>query len=134
MKIRVGLRTSLAQSFLDDISKGTAGSPKIEIYEGAMPANIGDAITGALLAEFPLVNTVGTVSAGVLTFDAIASDSSANNSGTAGFARVLDRDADEILYLTTSITGGGGDLQLSTVILTAGEPVTITSGVIRAGL
>lgn len=133
MKIRTGLRTILAQDFLDDIAKGSIGSPKIELYSGSMPSNIGDAINGDLLAEFTLPNAVGTVANGVLTFDPIGSDSSANASGAVGFARVLDRDAAEVLYLTVSNTGGGGELQLSTVLLTAGEPVTITSGVIRAG-
>ena len=133
MKMRVGLRTILAEDIRADIAKGTAGAPKIEFYEGAMPANIGDTISGALLAEFDLTNTVGTVNAGALTLDSVAPDSAANAGGAVGFGRVLDRDGAEIMYLTASNTGGGGELQLSTVILTAGEPVTITSGIIRAG-
>lgn len=133
MKMRVGLRTNLAQEILADLQKGTAGAPKIEIYEGSMPANIGDTIGGNLLAEFEMPNSVGTVTDGVLTFDPIPSDPAANQSGVAGFGRALDRDGAEILYLSVSIAGGPGDIQLSTLSLSAGQPVTITSGVIRAG-
>lgn len=133
MKIVTSLRSTMAQSMLSALANGTTSAPQIEMYDGTMPDNIGDTITGTLLAEFDMTNTVGTESNGVITFDAIASDSSANATGTATWARLLDRDSAEVLYLTVSGVGAGGEIQLSNTAITAGEPVTITSGTITVG-
>ena len=133
MKIRTSLRTALANEMLAAITTGTLGSPKLEIYSGSMPAAIGDAISGTLLAEFTLTNTFGTVSDGVITLDPIDPDTDPAATGTAGFGRLLDRDGNEVLYMTVSIVGSGGEIQLSSLDIAPGEPVSISSGVIRAG-
>ena len=133
MKTITSVRTSVGQVVLAAITNGSAQLPKIEIYSGTMPASMGLSITDTLLAELELAATAGTVTSGVLTFDAIADDLEANASGSPGWARVLDRDGAEVHYLTVSVGGGGGELQLSSESLQAGNPVSISSASIAMG-
>ncbi len=133
MKIAVDCRSAMAQEMIAKMAAGTAASPVLEIYSGAMPAAIGGVIIGDLLTEHQLTNQVATENDGVITFDAIGEDLSVNTTGDAGWARILNRDAAEALYLTVSETGAGGELQLNTTALQQGSSVTITSGVISVG-
>lgn len=134
MKFETALRTSMATEILNRLQAGTAQAPKLQIYSGAMPANIGDAIAGTLLAELDIATTVGTVTDGVLTFDAITDDASANASGDPTWARLLNRDGIEIIYLTASASGAGGELQVNPGSIVSGETVSASLGIIRAGV
>lgn len=133
MKFTTALRSTIAQAIVDAMANGTTSTPMIEIYDGTMPSSMGGSITDNLLAELAMTNAAATQAGGVVTLDTITNDSSANASGTAGWARVLDRDGAEVIYLTVSVSGGGGDLELNTVSITSGSPVAITSGTITVG-
>lgn len=122
----------MAQTLLASFSAGSMSLPKIEIYEGTMPASIGDVISGTLLASFDLSSSVGVESNGVITFDQMQPDTSPPASGTAEWARLLDRDGTEKAYMTVSETPGS-DITLSTTAISAGEPVALTSGTISVG-
>jgi hypothetical protein len=93
----------------------------IRIYDGSQPANA-DTAVGAqnLLAELRFAaDAFGAASAGVITANAITSDASANNTGTATWARILasngstvwfdgsvgTSDANVILNTTSIVTG-----------------------------
>lgn len=134
MKFKTTLRSAMAQEIVSAIAAGSASAPKLQIYDGAMPTGIGGAISGSLLAELEVSNTVGTVANGVLTFGSITDDSSANASGDPTWARILDRDGGEVIHLTASAQGGSGEVQVNPGTISAGEPVTATLGVIRAGV
>jgi hypothetical protein len=71
----------------------------IRIYDGTQPANADTAIgVQVLLAELRFAaDAFGAASGGTITANAITSDSSANNTGTATWARIL---------ATTSIVAG----------------------------
>ena len=133
MKFTTALRSTIAQAIVDAMANGTTSTPMIEIYDGTMPGSMGGSITDNLLAELAMTNAAATQAGGVVTLDKITNDSSANASGTAGWARILDRDGAEVIYLTVSGSGGGGDLELNTVSITSGSPVAITSGTITVG-
>ena len=133
MKFTTALRSTIAQAIVDAMATGTTSTPMIEIYDGTMPGSMGGSITDNLLAELAMTNAAATQAGGVVTLDTITNDSSANASGTAGWARILDRDGAEVIYLTVSGSGGGGDLELNTVSITSGSPVAITSGTITVG-
>lgn len=133
MKFTTALRSTIAQAIVDAMANGTTSTPMIEIYDGTMPGSMGGSITDNLLAELAMTNAAATQAGGVVTLDKITNDSSANASGTAGWARILDRDGAEVIYLTVSESGGGGDLELNTVSITSGSPVAITSGTITVG-
>ncbi|ODU07992.1 MAG: hypothetical protein ABS84_14880 [Rubrivivax sp. SCN 71-131] len=73
------LRSAWAQSLIDTLG----ASHKIKFYSGTQPADTGAAHTGTLLATLTADATPGSVSAGVLTFDA-ASYTQTNSSHTSG--------------------------------------------------
>lgn len=133
MKLTTALRSTIAQSIIDAMASGSAGTPMAELYSGTIPASMGGTISDTLLAEMAMTNGAATKTGGIITLDAISNDSSANAAGTAGWARILDRDSAEVIYLTVTGPGGGGDIELNTTAITIGAPVAITSGVITVG-
>lgn len=110
------------------------GPCTIEFYTGAMPANIADAIgaqvkLGTLTASDPL----GSEAAGVLTFDPITQDNSADNGGTAAWARLLDGSgAPRALFDVTDLAGTGA-IKINTTTIVAGGPILFNSLTITMG-
>src|SRR5688500_2769780 len=81
-------RNAGADAEVDLIDVGGAGT--IQIRTGAQPTNVADAAQGTLLGTLTFSATAfGSASAGVCTANGITSDTSADNSGTAGHARLL---------------------------------------------
>lgn len=133
MKTATSVRSSMAQALVTAMGAGSASLPKIEIYTGTMPASMGGTITDTLLAELEMSATPATESGGVVALEPVSNDASANADGTAGWLRILDRDGAEVAYLTVSLTGGGGELQLNDTAILTGDPVAVTSGTITVG-
>ena len=133
MKLTTAIRSAIAQDIIAALANGTATTPMIEIYDGTIPASMGGSIADTLLAELAMTNGAATESSGVITLDAVSNDPSANNAGTAGWCRLLDRDGAEVIYLTASAIGGGGELELNTTTIASGAPVAISNGVITVG-
>ncbi|WP_372986924.1 hypothetical protein [Marinobacter sp.] len=127
MKITTARRTAIAQDLVQDMAAGSVNpNPVIEIYDGTIPASMGGTITSTLLGTLTLTPGVGTVSAGVLTFDTITDDSSADASGEAGWCRVLDRNGDEAAYFTIA-DDGSGEINFNEATIVVGAPISITS-------
>lgn len=133
MKIATVVRTSMANALLTATAAGSIALPKIEIYTGTIPASIGLAITDTLLAEFEATATVGTVTDGILNFSTISEDPAVNANGAPGWARILDRDGAEVIYLTVGVQGSGAELTISSSPLQIGNPVSISSAAISVG-
>jgi hypothetical protein len=116
-----------------DTIDGGAGAGVCRIYSGTRPATSGAETT--ILAELTLSDpSAPNASAGVLTFSAITQDSSANNTGTATWFRVLTSGGTPVFDgLTTATTGTAGDLNLNTLAITTGVAVQISSFTITAG-
>jgi len=131
MKIRVSLGQTLAQAVLADLASGAGTDPVMEIYTGNMPTSLGNTITDTLLATFTLSSAVGTESNGVITFSGWTDEDSAPDAGDAGWARLLNKSGDEVMYLPAGGSGSGASVIVSPVTVAAGEPVNLTSGVIR---
>lgn len=108
-------------------------SAKIRIYDGTQPAGPGTAITTqTLLAELTgNASAFGTVSNGVLTANAITADSTADNSGTASWFRVLTSGGTAVLDGTAGTSNA--DLILTTTSIVAAANVSITSLTITDG-
>lgn len=131
MKIRVSLGQTLAQAVLADLASGAGTDPVMEIYTGNMPTSLGNTITDTLLATFILSTAVGTESNGVITFSGWTDEDSAPDAGAAGWARLLNKSGEEVMYLTAGGSGSGAAVIVSPETVAAGEPVNLTSGVIR---
>lgn len=127
----VGMVTNLRNARLDAITAFVGASGKLRIYSGSRPAT-GGAIT-TLLAELTLNATfAAAASGGVLTFNAITGDTSADATGTATWARVFKSDGTTICF-DCSVGTSGADINLNTTSLVAGAAVTITSAAITEG-
>ena len=118
------LRTARASQIVAAIDAG-AGAGKLRLYNGTRPAT-GGAVT-TLLAELTFSDPCGTVTSGVLTFSGIASDASADNTGTATWFRIVDYTGAFVLDGTITVTGGGGDITMTSTSIQAGVTVDGTS-------
>lgn len=108
-----------------------SGAGTIKIYTAPKPSN-GAAVTSqTLLAELTFSDpSAPTAAGGVLTFDPITGDSSANASGTATWARISDSAGNFVADLDVSDTLGSGELKLTTTTIVAGGTVNVTSGTV----
>lgn len=100
----------------------------LRIYDGTQPANADTAIsTQTLLAELRFnADAAPSAVAGVLTFNAITQDSSANNTGTASWFRALKSDGSTALF-DGSVGTSGSDINIATTSIVAGAIVGVTS-------
>lgn len=123
----VKLSTAVRNAMLDEITAAIGASGLLRIYDGAQPADPGTAIsTQVLLAELALSATAApAASSGVLTFNAITQDSSANATGTASWYRVTTSGGTGVV--DGSVGTSGADLNLNTTSIVAGGPVSISS-------
>lgn len=126
------LSTTARNALLDAITTTAGNSGKLRIYSGTRPANPAASITGTLLAELTCNATFApSASGGVLTLNAVTSDSSADATGTATHFRLWKSDG------TTAVIDGdvgtsGSDLNLNTTSIVAGATVSVTSFTITA--
>jgi len=116
------LKTTRMNSVVTAIDVG-AGAGKIKIYVTG---------GGTLLAELPCSDPCGTVSGAILTFSAITSDASANNSGTAAEATITDSD-DNVIVSGLTVGTAASNINLNSVTITAGQTVALTSGTLTHG-
>lgn len=124
------IRGHMMDQFITDIGAGA----KIRIYNGSLPASCSASIGAAtLLAELTGGTPFATQTGGVLTLSAITQDSSADATGTAQFARIWDSAGTTCHWQgAVTATGGGGDMELSTVSIVAAAAVSITSWTLTA--
>jgi hypothetical protein len=128
MRLATITRNALAQRFQVLLDAG-AGNGTIKFYTGAQPTSADDPPTGAtLLGTLAFAKpSAPAASGGVLTFNAITQDDSADATGTATWARVADSAGNTVFDCDVTAAGGGGTIQLNTVNIVAGGPISITS-------
>ena len=118
-------------AIVDALDAG-AGAAYIKIWTGSMPTDCQAADSGTLLAQLtcsdPAFGSAADINPGArATANAITGDSSANNTGTAGHFRAYDSNDRCIIQGTVTATGGGGDLELNSVSISAGVQVDVTA-------
>jgi hypothetical protein len=100
----------------------------LRIYSGSQPTNA-DTALGAqvLLAELRFnATSAPAASAGVLTFNAITSDTAADATGTAAFYRALKSDGTSVV-MDGSVGTSSADLVLNSTAIQSGAQVDVTS-------
>lgn len=118
------------------LSEALGASPKIRIYSGTKPANADASLAGnTLLAELtmaatPFASYSDTGSASRANFGAVASDTSADATGTATFGRILDSAGSTVKCQFDAGTTTQA-LVLNTAAISIGSTVAITSGYIE---
>jgi hypothetical protein len=131
----LGYPVALRNIRLDAVTTFAGNSGKLRIYDGTRPATGGSIGAAVLLAELTYNATFApAASGGVLTLNAIADDAAADATGIATWFRAVKSDGTTfVMDGSVSVTGGGGDLQLSTNEIVVGIVIAVTSFVITAG-
>ncbi len=130
----IGMAATLRNNMLNQITSRAGANAILRIYSGSRPATGGAETT--ILAQLTCNATFAPgASGGVLTLNAISSDTSANATGTATWFRIYASDGTtHVLDGTVStIAAGTGDLQLDDVNIVLGGTVAITSATFTAG-
>jgi hypothetical protein len=121
---------AVRNAMLDEITAAVGASGLLRIYDGSRPATGGTATT--LLAELTLNATFApAASSGVLTLNAITSDSSANATGTATWFRIVTSGGTHVI--DGNVSTSGSDLNLNTTSIVSGAAVAVTSFTITGG-
>lgn len=121
----LGFATTLRNNRADQITSRAGASAKLRIYDGSRPATGGTATT--LLAELTCNATFApAASGGVLTLNAITSDSSADATGTATWFRIVQSDGSTHV-MDGSVSTSGADINFNSVSFVAGGTVAVTS-------
>ena len=122
------VRTALGDALITYCGSGAI----LKIFSGSKPA-VGGAET-TKLAQLTFSGNIGTTTNGVITLAIPPSDTSADATGTASWARITKADGTTVaIDMTVTATGGGGDLTLDSTSITLGGTVAITSGTITVG-
>lgn len=129
----MGLATAIRNSRLNvirDAVDAGAGAGLFRVYDGSRPATGGTATT--LLAELTFSDpSASNASSGVLTFNAITADASANATGTASWGRMVDSTG--AFVGDFSVGTSAADFILNTVSITSGVQVSCSSATITEG-
>lgn len=121
-------QNAAANAIVDLIDAGAAAG-SIKIYDGTMPADASTAVsTQTLLATLTFSDPAfGDAAAGVATAGSITSDTSADATGTASWARIADSDGTTVCDVDVGESGDGATVTLNTTAITAGGEVALTA-------
>ena len=124
-RLATSARNAACDAIVDLLDAG-AGAATIAIRTGSQPTNVGDADTGTLLGTLTCSDPAfGSASTGVATASAITSDTSADNSGTAGHFRM--KDSTPAIVADGTCGQGTGDLSFDNSTIVAGGVIAISS-------
>lgn len=110
------VRSAIADLVVDRIDAGAAAGT-LEFQTS------GDVEVATLTFSDP---AFGAAAAGVATASAITSDASATG-GTIAKARLKDSNGVEVCACSVTASGGGGDIQLNSVVVSAAQAVSVSS-------
>jgi hypothetical protein len=115
-----------------DIVTQAGATAYLLIYSGSTPAHCATADSGMLLVSLPMSSTIGTVTTGVLTMNAITATAT-SSAGTAGHWRIATSSAGTTVVAQGSVAVSGGDLNFpGGIVWTLGETISLTSFTITA--
>jgi len=124
----VQLSTAVRNAKLDSVETTIGTSAIMRVFSGSMPASCAAADSGTKLAELALPSDwMAAASGGSKAKSGTWSDSSADNTGTAGYWRIYDS-AGTTCHMqgTITATGGGGDMTVDNTSFVAGQAFTVT--------
>lgn len=134
MSLQLG--ASVRNAMLDAIEATVGTDAILKIRSGSVPANCAAADSGTVLATLTLPTDWMAAASGGSKAKAGTWEDSAADAGSptnAGHFRIYDSGLSAChIQGTITVTGGGGDLTLDNISITAGQDITITSFSISA--
>lgn len=128
--------TAVRNALLDAIETAIGTSAVLKIFSGSAPANCAAADSGTLLASLVLPSdwmaaAIGGAKAKSGTWEDTSADAGAPTN--AGHFRLYASDGTTChAQGTITATGGGGDLTLDSIAITAGQAIVITGFTLTA--
>jgi hypothetical protein len=119
---------TVANAMLDQMETTIGTSAKLLIRTGAAPTHVADSSTGTVLATLQLPSDwMAAASGGSKAKAGTWQDTTADATGTAAHYEITSS-GDVVHHRgSVTVTSGGGDIELDSVSITAGQQVTITS-------
>jgi hypothetical protein len=127
MAVNTRVGASTRNRMLDTINTEIGASALLRIYDGSQPTDP-DTALGAqvLLAALPCSSSVfGSAASGVLTANAITSDSSANATGTASWASIVTSGGTR--KIDCSVGTSSANVILNTTSIVSGATVSCSA-------
>lgn len=133
LRLIPALRSAIADLWISYFDAGT-GPAVIEFYTGAIPDNLGDALTTQVkLGTLTCSDPSATQTAGVITFGTITQDSGADATGTAAWVYIKDSNGAIVDAHDVTDNAGDGFVKMNTTAVVAGGPIAINSLTITVG-
>ncbi len=125
----VQFSTVVRNARLDAVETAIGASGVLKIRTGAVPASVGTADSGTVLATLNLpADWLAVAANGTKAKAGTWEDLSADAAGTAAHFRIYATDGTTAhMQGTITATGGGGDMTLDNVVIAAGQSITITA-------
>lgn len=132
--------TTLRSAYMTSLVTAIGATGNLMILTGAQPATVATVDTGTVLVVLPMSATAGTVSSGVLTFNAITNTLATANGTAAHWLICTTSNTANCVAVTstTRVTQGsagitGADLNFASgVVFTIGETIGVTSWTLTA--
>jgi hypothetical protein len=128
--VALGYNATLRNNQLDEITGLAGASATLKIFSGTRPAT-GGAETTKLADLVCNATFAAAATGGVLTLNAIASDTSANATGTASWFRIESTVPTHVMDGDVAVSGA--DLNFDSISFVAGGTVAISSFTVTAG-
>lgn len=127
--------TASRNASLDAIETAIGTSAVMKLRSGSVPANVGTADAGTVIATINLPSDwMAAASGGSKAALGSWQDASADSTGTIGHFRVYASDGTTAhIQGTVTATGGGGDMTVDNINVNSGQQVTISGFTITAG-
>ena len=118
---------------LDGGADGVTLTAMMHFYTGPRPA-AGAAITTEIyIGSCALAEPSATIASGVLTFDTITDDVSADADEDIGWCRIVDSDGTWVMDLGCGLTASGQEIIFNTLTARIGGTIKILSGSFTEG-
>lgn len=128
----VGISTAVKNSALIGIRvliDAGSGAGKIKIYNAPRPATGVAITTQTLLAELTMQDpSFAEPASATMIMNVPVSDSSANATGTASWARITDSNDNFVMDIDVGDLASGAELKLPTTAISLGGAVNVISG------
>lgn len=112
------VRNALANLIDDQVNAGTTNAGGRIVFQTSGDVEVATCQLSA--------TAFGAASSGVITANTITDDTNATGGTVAKFI-ITDRDNTTVLSGTVTATSGGGDIELSSTTIGAGDTVSVTS-------
>lgn len=124
LRLSTAARNASTNAMVDLIDQGAAAG-KLKIWTGAQPGSVGGSY-GTLLGTLTFSDPAfGNSATGTATADAITSDTTADNSGTAQSFTITD--SDDNVLMDGTCGQGSGDLNFDNNVIVAGGTIAVSS-------